>query len=101
MDFTLSQQVRDLPAGQYAFEISIQGGDGGQTEIYSFVMINGELIHQAPSQITHYNSWHTPRMTGIEVKEGDVVEVGMRVVCEGPGAWGKIDDARLNRMPGM
>lgn len=101
VDFTLSQEVRDLPAGQYAFEISIQGGDGGQTEIYSFVMINGELIHQAPSQITRYNSWHTPRMTGIEVKEGDVVEVGMRVVCEGPGAWGKIDDARLNRMPGM
>jgi arabinogalactan endo-1,4-beta-galactosidase len=101
VDFTLSQQVRDLPAGQYAFEISIQGGDGGQTEIYSFVMINGELIHQAPSQITHYNSWHSPRISGIDVKAGDVVEVGMRVVCEGPGAWGKIDDARLNRMPGM
>lgn len=101
VDFTLTQEVQDLPAGQYAFEISIQGGDGGQTEIYSFVKINGELIHQAPSQITHYNSWLSPRIAGIEVKEGDVVVVGMRVVCEGPGAWGKIDDARLNRLPGL
>ena len=74
------------------------GGDGGDTEIYTYVKINGVEVAREPSAITSYNVWHTPVIDGIEVSEGDVVTVGVYVRCSGSGngAWGKIDDVKLN-----
>ena len=72
------------------------GGDGGATEIYAYVKINGEVAATAPTQITVYNEWHTASIQGIEYAEGDVITVGIYVKCAGPNAWGKIDDAMLN-----
>ena len=72
------------------------GGDGGNTDIYSYVEVNGEVRYTCPAVITVYNSWDRPVIEGIEVKDGDVVTVGIHVCCDGAGAWGKIDDAKLN-----
>ncbi|MGN0793755.1 MAG: glycosyl hydrolase 53 family protein [Aristaeellaceae bacterium] len=96
--FTLEQTVAELPAGRYRYELSIMGGDGGDTEIYTYVKINGVEVAREPSTITSYNVWHTPVIDGIEVSEGDVVTVGVYVRCSGSGngAWGKIDDVKLN-----
>ena len=96
VEFTLEQTVSDLPAGEYDYSISIMGGDGGATEIYAYVKINGEVAATAPTQITVYNEWHTASIQGIEYAEGDVITVGIYVKCAGPNAWGKIDDAMLN-----
>lgn len=99
VEFTLEQQVTQLPAGEYRFEASIMGGDGGTIDIYSYVKINGEIVATQPSKISSYNVWDTPVIEGIQVAEGDTVAVGMYVKCSGSGngAWGKIDDAKLNR----
>lgn len=94
--FTLEQTVSTLPAGMYRYEIAIMGGDGGTTDIYSYVKINGETVATKPAKITVYNSWDTPVIEGISVQEGDIVTVGIYVHCQGAGAWGKIDDALLN-----
>ena len=72
------------------------GGDGGKTEIYAYVKINGEITSRADTQITVYNEWHTARIRNIEYTEGDNITVGIYVQCAGPNAWGKIDDAMLN-----
>ena len=98
VEFSLEQSVENLKAGEYKYTISIMGGDGGNTEIYSYVKINGEVVKTADLQITVYNEWHTATITGINVAEGDVVTVGIYVKCSGAGAgaWGKIDDAMLN-----
>ncbi len=96
VEFTLEQEVKDLPEGTYRYSIALMGGDGGQTDIYSYVKINGETMHTMPGQITVYNSWDTPVIEGITVDEGDLVTVGVYIRCLGAGAWGKIDDARLN-----
>ncbi len=48
--------------------------------------------------ITEYNAWHTAHISRFEVWEGDTVTVGISVRCKGAGAWGKIDDAKLNRV---
>ena len=100
IDFTLEQEVKDLPAGKYKFTISIMGGDGGDQEIYSYYKIDGEVIATCPLQMTYYNEWDTQTITGIEYAEGQTLTVGIRVKCsgEGNGAWGKIDDALLNSM---
>ncbi len=98
VEFTLEQQVDNLPAGRYRYELSIMGGDGGDTDIYIYVKLNGETVATQPTTITSYNVWHTPVIDGIEVAEGDVLTVGVYVKCAGAGngAWGKIDDVKLN-----
>ena len=96
VEFTLEQEVADLKAGSYDYAISIMGGDGGETDIYAYVKLNGELVATADTQITVYNEWHTAEISGIEYHEGDTLTVGIYVKCAGPNAWGKIDDALLN-----
>jgi len=96
VEFTLEQEVADLKAGKYNYSISIMGGDGGTTEIYAYVKINGEIAAIADTRITVYDEWHTASIENIEYSEGDDLTVGIYVKCAGPNAWGKIDDALLN-----
>ena len=72
------------------------GGDGGETEIYAYVKINGEIVARQDTEITVWNSWATPVIEDIKVTEGDQVTIGVYVKCAGMGAWGKFDDAKLN-----
>ena len=100
VEFTLEQDVKDLPAGKYKFELSIMGGDGGEVDIYTYVKVNGVEVARQASTITSYNVWDTPVIEGVEIAQGDVITVGVYVKCSGSGngAWGKIDDAKLNTM---
>ena len=96
VEFTLEQQVESLPAGTYNYAISIMGGDGGTTEIYAYVKINGEIVRRASTTITVYNEWHTAEIQSIKHNGTDTITVGIYVKCSGPNSWGKIDDALLN-----
>lgn len=96
VEFTLEQEVKNLPAGRYNYSISIMGGDCGDTDIYAYVKINGEIVHKAATTVTVYEEWHTATVSNIEYTEGDSIVVGIYVKCAGPNAWGKIDDAMLN-----
>ena len=100
VEFTLEQEVRALPSGTYRYEIAVMGGDGGTVDMYAYVKVNGAEVARQATTITSYNVWDTPVIEGIEVSEGDVVTVGLYVKCSGSGngAWGKIDDAKLNQM---
>jgi len=99
VEFSLEQEVSGLESGKYKYSISIMGGDCGKTEIYSYVKINGEIIKTCPMEITSYGNWDTSLINGIEYSSGDKISVGIFVKCEGAGngAWGKIDDAMINR----
>ncbi len=98
VEFTLEQKVQNLPEGKYRFTVSIMGGDGGDTEIYAYVKINGKIAGKAPLQITSYGNWDTAAVPEFTYQTGNEVTVGVYVRCEGAGngAWGKIDDALLN-----
>ncbi|MDO4565259.1 MAG: glycosyl hydrolase 53 family protein [Clostridia bacterium] len=100
VEFSLEQEVLELPAGKYKYSISIMGGDAGEQEIYAYVKINGEIVATQAMELTVYNSWDTAVIEGIEYAEGDSIAVGIYVKCSGSGngAWGKIDDALLNSM---
>ena len=98
VEFTLEQEVQNLPAGSYRYEISVMGGDGGNTEIYAYVKVNGQIVATADTTITVYNEWHSAVIDRIEYSEGDSIVVGIYVKCSGPNAWGKIDDAKLNSL---
>lgn len=96
--FTLEQDLTDLPSGEYRYEIAVQGGDGGETDIYSYVKINGEVKYTQPAKITTWSNWDVPVIEKIVVQEGDAVTAGIHVQCKGAGAWGKIDDAKFCRV---
>jgi arabinogalactan endo-1,4-beta-galactosidase len=98
VDFSLYQEVNDLPAGTYTFTISIMGGDAGDTEICCYALVDGVEVGRTPMKITSYGNWDTGTVSGIEVQTGQTVTVGISVKCAGAGngAWGKIDDALLN-----
>ena len=101
VEFTLEQQPADLPAGRYTFSISIMGGDAGEHEVYAYVKEGDTLLTSAPMQITSYGSWDTGVVPAFEHTAGQPVTVGIYVRCQGAGngAWGKIDDAKLNSAP--
>jgi len=98
VEFTLEQEVTGLASGRYKFAMSIMGGDAGETDIYIYVKINGQIVKTQALSITTYGNWDTAVISGVEINEGDVVTVGIYVKCQGTGngAWGKIDDAMLN-----
>lgn len=96
VEFTLEQKLADIPAGEYDYSIAIMGGDGGETEIYAYVKIDGEIVYREDTVITVYNEWHTAAIKGIEYNGSAEITVGIYVKCSGPNAWGKIDDAKLN-----
>ena len=100
VDFSLEQDAENLPEGSYKFSISIMGGDCGDTEIFAYVLVDGEEVGRSQLGITGYGNWDTADITGFSVGEGQKVTVGISVKCsgEGNGAWGKIDDAKLNSM---
>ena len=98
VEFTLEQTVPDLPGGTYSFSIAIMGGDAGETEIFAYVKENGEILATAPMKITSYGNWDTGVIPSFDHQDGRTVTVGIYVKCQGAGngAWGKIDDAKLN-----
>ena len=99
VDFDATQTLSGLPAGTYRFRISIQGGDGGETDIRAMVLLDGELYATAPMEITSYNNWCTAELGKIPVSAGQELTVGVHVRCAGTGngAWGMIDEAELVR----
>jgi arabinogalactan endo-1,4-beta-galactosidase len=96
VEFTLEQEVKGLKTGRYKYAISIMGGDCGETEIYAYVKIDGEIVQTADTIVTVYNEWHTAEIADIAYTDGETITVGIYVKCSGPNAWGKIDDALLN-----
>lgn len=100
INFDLEQDIENLDAGIYEYRISIMGGDSENNNIYSYIKINDEIISKCESGITSYNEWDTPIIKDIVIKENDILTIGIHVECDGVGngAWGKIDDAMLNRV---
>ena len=101
VEFNLEQRVEDLPAGRYTFSISIMGGDAGDHEVYAWVKAGDTVLGTAPMSITSYGSWDTGTVPDFDYTGDQPLTVGVYVRCQGAGngAWGKIDDARLNAVP--
>jgi len=99
VEFTLEQTLQDLPEGKFKFGAAIMGGDCGETDIYTYVKIDGvEVARSEQIPITGYNEWHAGMIPEFTHPAGSEVTVGIYVKCQGTGngAWGKIDDVVLN-----
>ena len=95
IEFTVSQTISGLEAGEYAFSANIQGGDASTQDMYIFVTIGNKTYKQSMS-VSGWCEWDTPEITGITVKGGQDVTVGAYVsACA--KAWGTLDDFVLSR----
>lgn len=95
IEFTVSQTISGLEAGEYAFSANIQGGDASTQDMYIFVTIGNRTYKQSMS-VSGWCEWDTPEITGITVKDGQDVTVGAYVsACA--KAWGTLDDFVLSR----
>lgn len=98
VNFDLEQELKDLTAGKYKFSMSIMGGDVGESNIYIYVKINGEVVKTQAMTITSYGNWDTQWIEDIVYDGTSTIVVGIHMECQGTGAgaWGKIDDALFN-----
>ena len=98
---TISQEVKELPAGTYLLGTHIQGGSAGEKDYqYLYAVVkdsegNEKLSYRQKCQITGYLNWQNPEITGITLSEGDSLTVGMEINSTVGGAWGTIDDFYL------
>lgn len=98
VEFAVEQEIGVLDAGKFNYSVSIMGGDGGETEIYAYVKIGGEIVYKADTLITVFDQWHRATISNMDYHGEKPLTVGIYVKCEGKGAWGKIDSAILNRV---
>ena len=101
VEFTLEQDVADLPEGRFRFSVSLMGGDCGETDIYAYVKIDGKGAARSEQiPVTGWNKWNQGIIPEFDHPAGSAVTVGIYVKCQGTGngAWGKIDDAMLNSL---
>lgn len=93
-DFTVEQTVTGLEAGDYTFEVNIQGGDvGSSAQIYSYVIVGDMIFESEPVKLEGWVNWKVPVIKDIPVIDEDVT-VGVRVKAAAKG-WGTIDDFYL------
>lgn len=103
MEFTLSQTLTDLDAGTYTFGGWIQGDDLGSEDVqYAYAKVYDKDDLTTPKQIKKiacsldgWTAWNNPEITGINVSEGDTLEVGMEITASEAQSWGSVDDFYL------
>ncbi len=98
VEFALEQEIGVIDAGKFNYSISIMGGNGGDAQIYAYVKIGGEIVYKADTVITAFEQWHTATISNLDYHGEQPITVGIYVKCQGPDAWGKIDDAIFNRV---
>lgn len=93
LDFYVEQDIDIEISGTYAYEMFLQGGDGSNRIVYTYVLVNGEESYRQTqaTDLGGWMSWTNPIIKDIELKAGDVVTIGIRLQS-GPGAWGTFDD---------
>ena len=96
-EFTLEQTPEGLEPGSYDFSIHIMGGDCGDCEVYAYAKLDGEIVATADMEITAWNEWHEGEITDIPYEAGQKLTLGIYVKAPAAGAWGKIDDASLEK----
>lgn len=93
VNFKLYQTVTDLAPGEYNFEISIQGGDVVNPDMYIYAIADG-VEYTEIAKVAGWANWQHPKIEGIVTESGEIT-VGVAIKCDAKG-WGTVDDFLLN-----
>ncbi|MBR0133502.1 MAG: glycosyl hydrolase 53 family protein [Lachnospiraceae bacterium] len=92
IDFDVTQTVKVSENGNFEAAANIQGGDvGDSADIYLYVIVDGKEYKSDPVTLAGWVNWQKAKVTGLSLKAGQEVTVGMHVTAMAKG-WGTIDD---------
>ena len=94
VDFVAEQTLTDLQAGNYEFDIKLQGGTGYNDVIYIEAETGTGSKWKAETEFSGWMSWKNPTIKDIVVEDGDSLTVRLFIKADA-GSWGTIDDAVL------
>lgn len=92
VDFTIEQEIKNLDSGYYNFSINLQGGDANNTNMYIYVVVDGETFI-TETTVDGWANWMNPTIENIYIPNGTVT-VGAAIQCD-PKGWGTLDDFSL------
>lgn len=93
VEFSVEQTLTDLKAGNYTFDISLQGGSNYNDTIYVEAVTGAGNKKKASTNFSGWMSWKTPSVT-VAVAEGDSLTVRLYIKADAQ-AWGTIDEAHV------
>ncbi len=98
VDYTVTQNIKDIPAGTYELKAYLQGGDAGVNDEFTlFIEITTEEYSKEYSEnlsVSGWQKWQKGIVSDIIIPEGADVIVGVRGNASA-GAWGAWDDFSL------
>lgn len=95
---TATQTVK-LPAGKYALTGYIQGGNVGDSDIYSIKAIVGDKTYSAEGELTGWKVWSNPTIDEIVITEDNTeVQIVLSIENTTAGVWGSFDDIALYKV---
>lgn len=93
INFTMEQEIKNLPAGTYQYSIALHGGDCSTQEMELYAIADG-VTYSMPCGVTSWQKITYPVISDIQSSDGTII-IGIRVkAC--PGGWGNLDCFQLN-----
>lgn len=95
---TATQKVT-LPAGKYALTGYIQGGDAGDSDVFSIKAIVGDKIYSTVGELSGWKVWSNPTIDEIVITEDNTeVQIVLSIENTTRGVWGSFDDIALYKV---
>ena len=92
VDFIVEQVITNLKPGYYNYNMFLQGGDVGKSDMYIYANVEGETL-TAAATVDGWSNWMNPKLENIYIANGTIT-IGAVIKCEANG-WGTLDDFSL------
>ena len=95
--FSVAQQVTDLPAGHYVASATTQGGASGPTDTHVVTLSSGSDTASSTLGLDGWQKFETATTDPVAVGADGIATISGDFALTG-GAWGTVDDFRLVRV---
>ena len=93
VSFTAEQTVTELPEGEYAFSVNVQGDGAGERAVLVIYALSGGTRYEQRFTLNGWCSWRLPVIEHIPCGNGEMT-VGIEIRAAA-GAWGTVDRMEL------
>lgn len=101
VEYTATQNIKDIPAGTYELKAYLQGGDAGEDADFTLFIVvitkEDSKEYSDSLKVSGWQKWQKGVVSDIIIPEGADVIVGVRGNASA-GAWGAWDDFSLKRV---
>jgi len=95
IDFKVEQTITGLESGYYSFNMFLQGGDAGDSDMYIYAD-TPETSYKEYTSVDGWANWNNPEINEILVTDGSIT-IGASIKADSD-AWGSLDDFYLYKV---